>query len=75
MPNSVARRAGALALASLACGLAPCAIAAAAEARDIDLQAQTARVQAQLTQLGEENRALRERLARIERLEALPPPP
>ena len=67
MPNSVARRAGALALASLACGLAPCAIAAAAEARDIDLQAQTARVQAQLTQLGEENRALRERLARIER--------
>ena len=67
MPNSVARRAGALALASLACGLAPCAIAAAAEARDIDLQAQMARVQAQLTQLGEENRALRERLARIER--------
>ena len=67
MLNSVARRAGALALASLACGLAPCAIAAAAEARDIDLQAQMARVQAQLTQLGEENRALRERLARIER--------
>src|SRR3989440_10862695 len=62
MLNSVARRAGALVLAGLACGAAPCAtaIAAAAEdARFIDLQAQ-------LRQLAEENRALRARLARIE---------
>src|SRR2546430_6663003 len=70
MPDSVARRAGALVLAGFACALASCAtgIAAAAEdARFIELQGQMARVQAQLRQLGEENGALRERLARIER--------
>src|SRR2546430_6457519 len=37
------------------------------DARFIALQGQMARVQAQLRQLGEENGALRERLARIER--------
>ena len=70
MPNSVARRAGALVRAGFACALASCAtgIAAAAEdARLIEPQEEMARVQAQLRQLGEENRALRERLARIER--------
>src|SRR5437660_4892592 len=63
MAKIVGQRARGLLLASLACPLAPCAtgIAAAADdARLIDMQAQ-------LQQLAEENRSLRERLARIER--------
>jgi hypothetical protein len=73
MANIVAQRARGLLLASLACPLAPCAtgLAAAAEdARLIDMQEQLAGVQAQLQQLAEENRSLRERLARIERAQA-----
>ena len=70
MPNRVTRRARALVLASLACGIAPCATVVAAgadDARFIDIGQQLAQVQAQLQQLAEENRSLREHQQQIER--------
>ena len=70
MSNRVTRRARALVLASLACGIAPCATGVAAgadDARFIDIGQQLAQVQAQLQQLAEENRSLREHQQQIER--------
>src|ERR1700730_12876390 len=70
MPNRVIRRARALVLASLACGIAPCATDVAAGAEDAtlsDMRAQLAQVQAQLQQLAQENRSLREHQQQIER--------
>jgi hypothetical protein len=70
MPNPVTRSARARVLARLACGTALCASGAAAgadDARFIDIGQQLAQVQAQLQQLAEENRSLREHQLRIER--------
>src|SRR4029077_6338532 len=70
MPNRVTRRVRGLVLASLACGVAPCATGVAAgadDARFIDISQQLAQVQAQLQQLAQENRALREHQQQIER--------
>ena len=70
MPNRVTRRARALMLASLACATAPCVTgvaAAADDARFIDIGQQLAQVQAQLQQLAQENRSLREHQQQIER--------
>jgi hypothetical protein len=70
MPNLVTRSARPLVLASLACGTALCATAVAGAAGDagfIDMRAQLAQVQAQLQQLAEENRSLREHQQQIER--------
>ena len=70
MPNRVTRRARARVLASLACGIAPCATAVAGgadDARFMDIGKQLAQVQAQLQQLAQENRSLREHQQQIER--------
>src|SRR3982074_310529 len=70
MPNLVTRNARPRVLASLACGTALWAsgvAAAADDARFIDMRAQLAQVQAQLQQLAEENRSLREHQYQIER--------
>ena len=70
MPNRVTRTARALLLASLACGIALCATGVAAGAEDagfIDMREQLAQVQAQLQQLAQENRSLREHQQQIER--------
>src|ERR1700720_4511268 len=70
MPNLVTRRARARVLAGLACGIAPCATAVAGgadDARFMDIGKQLAQVQAQLQQLAQENRSLREHQQQIER--------
>ena len=70
MPNPVTRSARPRVLARLACGTALCATAVAAgadDARFIDIGQQLAQVQAQLQQLAEENRSLREHQHQIER--------
>jgi hypothetical protein len=70
MPNPVTRSARPRVLARLACGTALCVTGVAAgadDARFIDIGQQLAKVQAQLQQLGEENRSLREHQQQIER--------
>ena len=70
MPNLVTRSARPRVLASVACGTALWAsgvAAAADDARFIDMRQQLAQVQAQLQQLAEENRSLREHQHQIER--------
>src|ERR1700730_8679716 len=70
MPNLVTRSARPRVLASLACGTALCASGVAGAADDagfIDIGQQLAQVQAQLRQLAEENRSLREHQLQIER--------
>jgi hypothetical protein len=70
MPNLVTRSARPRVLTRLACGAALCTSGVAAgadDARLIDIGQQLAQVQAQLQQLAEENRSLRERQLQIER--------
>jgi hypothetical protein len=70
MPNPVTRSARPRVLARLACGTALCAAGVAAGADDagfIDIGQQLAHVQAQLQQLADENRSLREHQQQIER--------
>src|ERR1700704_3814016 len=70
MPNLVTRNARPRVLASVACGTALWAsgvAAAADDARFIDMRQQLAQVQAQLQQLAEENRSLRDHQHQIER--------
>src|SRR3981081_680197 len=70
MPNLVTRSARPRVLARLACGAALCTSGVAAgadDARLTDIGQQLAQVQAQLRQLAEENRSLREHQLQIER--------
>jgi hypothetical protein len=69
MPKPVIRSARPRVLASLACGTALCTSGVAVgadDARFLDMRAQLAQVQAQLQQLADENRSLREHQHQIE---------
>src|ERR1700732_1923425 len=70
MPSPVTRSARPRVLARLACGTALCVTGVAAgadDARFSDIGQQLAQVQAQLQQLAQENRSLREHQQQIER--------